>query len=210
MRCCERGVVVPRSRISTEVQRLPCDSQDVSTYSKDNCADIVIKSGCSDSLLVGLWSTGFIGENEPGSNPHGGGTKHKSRGHRLAVEKTSSSNDLDGLSGHWALLALDHLHNGGDKDSCGDISGVTTTLTSLGANDICTGIKAFLNMLRVADHVHVEDTGGMQALNNMLWWNTNCRDKELGSAFNDYINKLIKLALGVVIANRMLITAAKQ
>lgn len=181
------------------------DMQKDVTYSKDNRADVVVKPGGSNGLLVGLWSTGFFREDEAGSNPYSGGTKHKSCSHRLAVEETSGSNDLNRLAVHWALLALDHLNNGGDEDSCGDISGVATSLSSLSANDIHTSVKALLDVLRVADHVHIEDTSGMQTVNDMLWWDTNSRDKEAGFAFDDNINKLVQLALRVVVASSMLV-----
>lgn len=134
---------------------LPQDLYKELAYGKDDGADVVIKSGSSDSILVGLWSTGFIGQDESSSDPHSRSTKHESCSHRLAVEETSGSNDLNGLIVHWALLALNHLDNCGDEDGCGDISGVTTSLSSLGANDIHTGVKTFLDVLRVTDHVHI-------------------------------------------------------
>jgi len=41
---------------------------------------------------------------------------------------------------------------------CDVLPGVTTTFTTLGADDINTNLEAFGDVLWVADHVHVQNT----------------------------------------------------
>lgn len=122
---------------------------------EDNRADIVIMASRSHGFLVGLGSTSLISQDETGTNPNGAGAEHKSSGDSLAVVDTASSNNLYGLSSHWALLALDELHNCRDQDSGGDIASVSTSLSSLCADDIDTEIEALLNVFGVSNHVHV-------------------------------------------------------
>lgn len=146
-----------------------------------------------------LRSTGLLGEDETGAHPDGGGTKSESGSERLAVEQTTGGDDLDGLAGHGALAALDELGNGGDEDGRGDIAGVTTTLTTLGADDIGTGIKGLVDMLGMTDHVHVEDASGVELLDDGLGGDTDGTDEELSTALNDDLDELIQFSLGVVV-----------
>lgn len=144
----------------------------------------------------------FVRQDEAGTNPHSRCTKHESCSNRLAVEQTTSSNDLDGLASHWALAALDELGHGWDKDRGRNITSVSTTFASLCANDVCTSIKRLLDMLRVANHVHVENTSGVQLLDDWLGRDSDSANEELCAALNDNVNKFIKLSLGVVIADQ--------
>jgi len=54
----------------------------------------------------------------------------------------------------------------------------------------------------VADHVHVEDAGFVEALDNMLWGNTDGGDEELGAAVDDDANEFVKFTFGIVVAKR--------
>jgi hypothetical protein len=54
-------------------------------------------------------------------------------------------------------------------------------------------------MLGVADHVHIQDSSGMKAVDNCFWSHTNRRDKQFGAAFDDYVYKIIQLSLGVIV-----------
>lgn len=86
------------------------------TYGKDNSADIVIKPGCYDSLLVSLGGTSLFADNKPCSNPNSASTKSKSSSQRLAAEYTTCSDHLDWLAGHGALVALAKLRNSWNQD----------------------------------------------------------------------------------------------
>jgi hypothetical protein len=119
----------------------------------------------------------------------------------LSVEDTTGSNDLDGQTSHRALVALDERNDGWDEDGSWVVTSVATTFTSLSADDINTELEAFLDVLWVTDHVHVENTVCVDLVNDSLWWDTDSRDEELGARFNDDVNELAKLTLCVVVAD---------
>lgn len=77
---------------------------------------------------------------------------------------------------------------------------MTTALTTLGADDINADIEGLLDVLGVADHVHAEDAGAVELLDDRLGGNTDSGDEELGAAVDDDVNELVELALGVVVA----------
>ncbi len=79
------------------------------------------------------------------------------------------------------------------------MSGVAASLTTLGADDVGAYIEAFLNVLWVANHVHVENAILVQAVDDVLGGDTDCGDKELRTGVNDYSNELVEFSLGVVI-----------
>jgi hypothetical protein len=98
-------------------------------------------------------------------------------------------------------VALDERNDGWDEDGSWVVTSVATTFTSLSADDINTELEAFLDVLWVTDHVHVENTVCVDLVNDSLWWDTDSRDEELGARFNDDVNKLAKLTLCVVVAD---------
>lgn len=168
--------------------------------SEDDGADIVIEASGLDGVLVGLGGTGLVSEDESGTDPDGAGAHHQSSSNGLSVVDSTCGNDLDGLASHGAGLTLAELDDGGDQNSCGNITSVSTTLTSLSADDINAELKALLDVLGVSDHVHVQNTGLVQFLDNMLGGNTDGRNEQLGSARNCDVDELVKLSLGVVVA----------
>jgi hypothetical protein len=169
------------------------------TYSEDYCADVVLKASCADSFLVSFGSTRLLRKNEPGTDPDTGSSKHESSGKRVAVEQTTSSNNLHRLASERADLALAEFGHGGDKNCCRNITSVTTTFTTLGANDIRTDIDSLLHVLGMANHVHVENSIFVKFIDNGLGRNTDGRDEELSAALNDDVDKFVKLALCVIV-----------
>lgn len=153
--------------------------------------------------MVGFRSTGLLGQDETGTNPDGGSSESKGSSERLAVEQTTSSNNLDRLTGHGALPALDQLGNSRDKNGGGDVTGVTTAFTTLSANDIGTGIKGLVDMLGVTNHVHVENAGFVELLDNGLGGDTDGADEKLSTALDNNVDEFIKLSLGVVVAGKI-------
>jgi len=117
----------------------------------------------------------------------------------LTVEETASSDDLNRLTSHWALVALNELGNSWDEDSGRNVTGVATTLATLGANDINAEVEALLDVLRVTDHVHIEDAVLVELLDDMLGRDTDGGDEETRPRLDHNVDKLLKLALGVVI-----------
>jgi hypothetical protein len=177
------------------------------TACPDDGTNVVVMSRCANGFLVSLGGTSLIGENEAGSYPDSTGTHHKGGGEELAVVDTTGSNNLDRTASDRGLVLLTDVHNSGDEDSCGDITGVATTLTTLGADDIDTEVEALLDVLDVADHVHVDDTIGMKLVDNSLGRYTNGRDKELGALLDDDIDQLVELTLGIIVTVRPCISA---
>lgn len=141
-----------------------------------------------------------MGEDEACANPDGAGAEHESGSNGLAVENTAGGNDLDGTAGQRRLVALAGLDDRGDEDGGGNVAGVATALTALGADDVHAEREALGNVLGVADHVHVEDSVLVQAVNDVLGRHTDGRDEKLGALGNDDVNQLIELALGVIVA----------
>lgn len=77
------------------------------TYSEDDGTDVVLKASSSDSLLVSSRSTSLIGQDEAGTDPHGGGTEHQGGGNGVTVVQTTGCDNLHGPTGQGARAALD-------------------------------------------------------------------------------------------------------
>lgn len=170
--------------------------------SEDDSTDVIFEASSADSLLVGDGSTSLVGQNEAGPDPDGGGAEHERSGDGVTVEQTAGGDDLHGLAGQRALAALDQLGDGGDEDGGGDVTGVTAALTTLGADDVDADVEGLGDVLGVADHVHAEDAGTVEALDDCLGGDTDGGDEELGAALDDDVDELVELALGVVVAGR--------
>jgi len=167
--------------------------------SKDDCADIVVVASSADSLLVSLWRTSLISQDKAGTDPNGGSTKHKSSSNSLTVVDTTSGDNLDRRARHRAGLALAELDNSWDQNSCGNIASVSSSLTTLCANDVDAEIEALLDVLGVANHVHVKDAGFVETVDDMLGRDTDGGDEELGAAVDDDANELVEFALSIIV-----------
>lgn len=166
---------------------------------EDDCADVVVEAGGADGFLVRLGSTSLLGEDEAGADPDSTGAESHGGCQTLAVEETASGHDLD-VGAQTALLALAHGCDGGDEDGSGHVAGVAATLATLSADEVGTKGKALGHVLGVADHVHVEDAGLVEAVDNGFGWDTDGRHEEASAGVNDDGGELVKLALGVVVA----------
>lgn len=173
--------------------------------SEDDGADVVIEARGLDGVLVSLGSTSLLSEDEAGTNPDGRGTKGEGSSDGLAVVDTTSGDNLDWLAGHWGLVALDEIDDGWDEDGGWGVTGVSTSLTTLSANEIDTESEALGDVLWVTDHVHVEDAVGVELVDDSLWWDTDGGDEELGARLDNDIDELVELTLGVIVAEGMLV-----
>jgi hypothetical protein len=97
-------------------------------------------------------------------------------------------------------MTLAEVDDGWDQDSRGNVTSVTTTLTTLGADDVHTEVQALLDVLGVANHVHVKDTVLVKLLNDVFRGNTDGGDEKSGAGLDDDVDQLVELALGIVIA----------
>jgi hypothetical protein len=144
--------------------------------------------------------TGLFGQHEAGADPDGAGAEHEGRRQGLAVEDAAGGDDLDGLPRHRARLSLDELDYGGDEDGGGHVARVAAALAALGADDVDAELEALLDMLRVADHVHVQDAVRVQLVDDRLGGHADGGHEQLGAGLDDDVNQLAQLALGVVVA----------
>jgi hypothetical protein len=150
---------------------------------------------------VSLGSTGLISQDEAGTNPDSGSAEHERGSNGVTVVQTTGSDDLDGLAGQRALVALDQLGNSGNENSGGNVASVATALATLSTDNIDADLEALLDVLGVTDHVHDENTGAVQTIDDELGGNANGADEELRALLDDNIDELVKLTLGVVIAS---------
>lgn len=88
-------------------------------------------------------------------------------------------------------MAFDELGNRRDKNCSRDVTSVSTTFTSLGANGICAGLNRLPYVLRMADYVHIKDTGVVEFVDNVLRRNTDGGNKKPGTALDDDVNELV-------------------
>lgn len=102
-------------------------------------------------------------------------------------------------------MSLHELGNGWDEHSGGNITGVTTALTTLSADNVDAKFEALLDVFGVSDHVHVENASLVELLNNVLGGHTDSTDEEFGATLDDDINELVELSLGVVMAGSTLV-----
>ena len=145
-------------------------------------------------------STGFVGQDETGTNPDGRSTQHQGSSNSGAVVQTTGSDNLHGLAGHGALVALAQLGNSGDEQRGGHGTSVTTTFTTLSTDEIRTGLQRLLHVLGVTDHVHVKDAVAVKTLDNMTGRDTDGRNEQLRTALDDDVDQLVELTLCVIVA----------
>ena len=76
---------------------------------------------------------------------------------------------------------------------------MATSFTSLWTNQVHTNVESFQNMLGVADHVHDQDAGGVQALDDVAGRHADGADEQLGAALDGDGYELVQLAVRVVV-----------
>lgn len=62
---------------------------------------------------------------------------------------------------------------------------MSSTFTALSADDVGADIKAFLDVLGMPDHIHVENTGFVETLNYRGWRDADGGDEEFGARVDD-------------------------
>ena len=143
---------------------------------------------------------GLLTQHEPRTNPYRIRAQHQRRRETLSIEQPPGSNHLYRSTREGTLPPLTHLRNGGNQDRSRHITSMSTALAALRTNHIGADVQAFLDVLRVADHVHVEDAGLMEAFDHVRWWDADGGDEELGARGNDDFDQLVEFTLGVVVA----------
>jgi hypothetical protein len=77
---------------------------------------------------------------------------------------------------------------------------VTTALTTLGTDDIGTELETLLDVLDVANHVHIVDASLVKLVDDGLRRHTNGGNKEFGTGLDDRVDELVQLTLGIIVA----------
>lgn len=63
---------------------------------------------------------------------------------------------------------------------------MAASFAALGADHVDAYVEAFLDVLRVPDHVHVENAGFVEALDDVDWGHADGGDEEFGAGINYY------------------------
>ena len=75
---------------------------------------------------------------------------------------------------------------------------MATGFTTLSADDVCTSLASLLNVLGVANHIHIQDAICVEFLHDVLGSDPDSGDKELCAAGDDDVDKVVKTTFGVV------------
>ena len=101
-----------------------------------------------------LRSASFGARNESCADPHGLSTPRKVSSERTTVVYGTCAYDIDRLAGQRGLVSLDSIDAGRDEDRGGDVTGVSSTLTSLSADEVDAGGDGFWYVLGVTNHLY--------------------------------------------------------
>jgi len=189
--------LVPAIGLPVRNVRVVTDSQ--WPTSEDDGTDIVIEASSTDSLLVSFRCTSLLRKDKPGTHPYGRGAHYEGSSKGLAAEDATRCDDLDLLASEWRLVPLDELDNRGDEDGRRNVTSVTTTLTTLCTDDVNAGLDALLDVLGVADHVHVGDAVGVKLIYDGLRGDADGGDEKFCTRLDDDVDELVQLAFGVVV-----------
>ena len=149
-------------------------------------------------LLCNFGRARLSGRNEARANPHSTSAEHQACSNPAAVINTAGSNELHRLSSHGRGIVLDDVCTGRDKHTRRGLSRMPASLAALCANDIRTGLARFMRMLRVADHVHVQDAVGVELVDDGLRRDAHRGDKELGSTLDDDVDQVVQCTFGII------------
>ncbi len=81
---------------------------------------------------------------------------------------------------------------------------MAAALAALGADHVDADVEAFLHVLGVPDHVHVEDAGFVEAVDDVEGGHADGGDEEFGAGIDDDGDEVVEFAFGVVVAGVVL------
>lgn len=168
------------------------------TTGEDDGSDIGFVRRFEDGFLVRFGSAGFFGGNETGSYPNTVCSVADGCGETTAVVYTTCGDDEDRLAGEGGLVTAANIDNAGGEDGEGDVSGVSTSLSTLEDDHVNTGLDDLRSVFGVADDTSNDDLGTVELLNHVSGRDTDSRDEELCAGLDDDIDQLGKLTLGVI------------
>ncbi len=143
-------------------------------------------------------STGFFGGNKTGTYPNTVCSVADGSGETTAVVYTTCGDDKNRLAGEGGLVTAANVDNAGSEDGEGNVSGVSTSLTTLEDDHIDTSLDDLGSVLGVADDTGNDNLGTMELLDHVSGRNTDSGDEELCTRLDDNVDQLGKLTLGVI------------
>ena len=84
---------------------------------------------------------------------------------------------------------------------------MTASFAALGAYHIGADVETFLDVFGVPDHVHVENAGFMEALDDVNWGDADSGYEQLGAGVDDDGDEIVKFAFCVVVATGFIVSA---
>lgn len=145
-----------------------------------------------------LGRAGLRRRDEARADPDALGAPGEVRGEATPVKDGASTDDVHGLAIERRGVALHGVNARGDEDRCRDVARVAAALPGLRADEVDADFERLLYVLRVADHVHDEDAGFVELVDGPLGRYADCRDEEGGALFDDDLNEVRELTIGVV------------
>ena len=149
-------------------------------------------------LLCNFWCARLSRRDEPCAHPHRAGAEHQTCSDPAAIVDASCSNELHRLIRQWRRVVLDDIRTCGDQDTCRGVSRVAPCLAALCADDIRAGLACLVCVLRVTDHVHVQNAVGVEFVNYVFWRDADGGDEELRATFDDDVDEFIQTAFSIV------------
>ena len=123
----------------------------------------VIVSSIHDGLLVHRWGAGLLASDEPGADPHGLSAPGQVCRQTSTVVHGTGTNDQDGSTGEGGFPPPDFIHDGGDQDRSGHVTGVSASFAGLCADEIDADFESLRDVLGVTDHLIREKGVGLVA-----------------------------------------------
>lgn len=152
---CKRYSVPPKRKLGRDspVVNIRCPAYAQRAAGVDESGHGILVAGSDDSLLVRFGRARLRAGNEPRADPHCLRAPREIRSEPPAVVDSTSTNHVNRLARQGRLAGLANVNARGDEDRRRDVTGVTSALTSLGADEVDADVKRLLDVLRVADHL---------------------------------------------------------
>ena len=92
-----------------------------------------------------------------------------------------------------------NIHARRHEDAHGDIARVAASLAALSAHDIDATVQRLARVPRVAHHIHDQDAGGVEAVDDVARGHADGADEEGCFFGDDHVDQLVQESLRVVV-----------
>lgn len=142
---------------------------------------------------------GLLRRNESCPDPHSAGSHGERQRETTAIKDPTGADDDDWFASERGLLAAAGVDRFGEEDTRRRVTRVTTALATLRADQIDAGLEGLGDVLDGPDHVHHEDAGPMESLDDVFGWDPNGTNEELRLLLDNDVNKQVEVAFGVIV-----------